>query len=248
MTAVLPLTESEERETREIWDDGSPGSLVARLLATLDAERARHTPPHSRSEAKRLAAQRGETAPVFDAPMCGEPRIPDHIADGAMAVLRGWRNDGADGESAHIVCDYVKQLRSAPPYPASVVEAVRALEAMLKADSDGYALHPGEWREFRSALSALPAGAARSGEEGHMTPEDVRRIRFRIDLAIRYEMGAIPFRHFGPPVSAEVGLALHVGATTALLVRRHYGQWCPLDGHVVRIKVLDALRSARGKR
>ena len=37
--------------------------------------------------------------------------IQDTIADGAMAVLRGWRNDGADGESAHLVCDYVEQLR-----------------------------------------------------------------------------------------------------------------------------------------
>ena len=37
--------------------------------------------------------------------------IPDKIADGAMGVLRGWRNDGADGESAHLLCDYVTQLR-----------------------------------------------------------------------------------------------------------------------------------------
>jgi hypothetical protein len=37
--------------------------------------------------------------------------ITDRTADGAMAVLRGWRNDGADGESAHLVCDYVTELR-----------------------------------------------------------------------------------------------------------------------------------------
>ena len=38
--------------------------------------------------------------------------IADQTADGAMVVLRTWRNDGADGESAHLVCDYVQQLRA----------------------------------------------------------------------------------------------------------------------------------------
>src|SRR5208337_579761 len=55
--------------------------------------------------------------------------IPDKTADGAMNVLRGWRNDGADGESAHLVCKYVEQLRARLTLAEGVVEAAREVSA-----------------------------------------------------------------------------------------------------------------------
>lgn len=39
-------------------------------------------------------------------------RHPANRVDGAKAVLRTWFNDGADGESAHVVCDAVEDLRA----------------------------------------------------------------------------------------------------------------------------------------
>ena len=49
--------------------------------------------------------------------------IPDRTVDGAIAVLREQWVDDADGESAHVVCDAVLQLRA----------KVAGLEADLKA-------------------------------------------------------------------------------------------------------------------
>jgi hypothetical protein len=83
----------------------------------------------------------------------------DTRVDGAIRVVReGNRNDGADGESAHLVCDEVERLREQLDRLRDVRDAARKLRVSHTTTCDDRPVCICGLNNLRDALDAYDLG------------------------------------------------------------------------------------------
>jgi len=94
---------------------------------------------------------------------------PKKLVNGAIAFLReNFPNDGAEGESVHLVCAELEEFRTRSEYLASVLREVHAHcdnNAIWFKNVD-LAVHGGGRERDVSALPVAVGGAGASGGEG----------------------------------------------------------------------------------